>query len=332
MRLPRPRGPLSGYLIEELVRPPHELASPPPADGDVLTDHDFQLALYVCYELHYRGFEGVDDRWEWQPSLITFRSELERLFEEALRAHVPALSIPAERIPDTLEELARPSPGPSLPRYFETSANQDHAREFLMHRSIYHLREADSHTWAIPRLTGRPKAALVEIQMDEYGSGIEERMHSSLFRESLEALGLDTTYGVYIDDVPGVTLATVNLMSFFGLHRRWRAACVGHLALFEMTSSDPNRRYGRGMRRLGYGDQAAAFFDEHVEADSIHEVIAANDLAGALAAEEQSLADDVLFGARALDLLDTRFAQHVLDCWERGRSSLLDRQASAAQS
>ena len=48
-------------------------------------------------------------------------------------------------------------------------------------------------------------------------------MHSSLFRQTMEALGLDGRYGAYLDS-PGPTLATVNLMSLFGLHRRWRGA------------------------------------------------------------------------------------------------------------
>ena len=54
-------------------------------------------------------------------------------------------------------------------------------REFLMHRSAYHLEEADSHSFAIPRLRGRPKAAMVEIQADEYGGGDATWMHSALF-------------------------------------------------------------------------------------------------------------------------------------------------------
>ena len=45
---------------------------------------DLQLALYCCYELHYRGFDGVDERWEWEPSLLALRAELERRFEREL--------------------------------------------------------------------------------------------------------------------------------------------------------------------------------------------------------------------------------------------------------
>ena len=81
---------------------------------------------------------------------------------------------------------------------------------------------------------------------------------------------------------------------------------------------------------MGYGLDATAFFDEHVEADSIHEVIAANDLAGNLAHEGSQLAADILFGAYALDFLDRMFAAYVLGRWQKGESSLLTEQHSAA--
>jgi Iron-containing redox enzyme len=115
----------------------------------------------------------------------------------------------------------------------------------------------------------------------------------------------------------------VNLMSLFGLHRRLRGAVIGHLALFEMTSSIPNRRYATALRRLGYGADVTTFFDVHVEADAVHESIAAVDLAGGLARQDPALGADVLWGARALVALDARWAHHVMAAWEAGESSLL---------
>jgi hypothetical protein len=117
-------------------------------------------------------------------------------------------------------------------------------------------------------------------------------------------------------------LATNNLMSLFGLHRRLRGALLGHLAAFEMTSSLPNRRYGNGLRRLGFDEVATRFYDEHVEADAVHEQIAAHDLCGGLVRVEPALAVDVLFGAAAGLALDRLFAAHLLDSWAAGRSSL----------
>src|SRR5204862_4245230 len=110
--------------------------------------------------------------------------------------------------------------------------------------------------------------------------------------------------------------------SLFGLHRRWRGAIVGHLALFEMESSVPARRYAGGLRRLGFGARATAFFDEHVTADAIHENIAVVDLAGGLARQQPALARDILWGAAALAALDARAARQMLSAWNDGVSSL----------
>jgi hypothetical protein len=89
-----------------------------------------------------------------------------------------------------------------------------------------------------------------------------------------------------------------------------------------MTSSVPNRRYGNGLRRLGAGPRATEFFDEHVEADAVHEAVAAVDLAGGLARAAPELAADVLWGASALVALEGRWSAHLLAAWEAGGTSL----------
>jgi hypothetical protein len=163
---------------------------------------------------------------------------------------------------------------------------------------------------------------MVEIQADEYGGGVESKMHCSLFAMTMSELGLDNRYGAYLDWLPGPTLATVNLISLFGLHRRLRAALVGHLAIFEMTSVVPMSRYAQALSRLGVGSRARRFYDVHVEADQHHQTIAARDMAGRLAEDEPALADDILFGARAVMEVERRFSQDVLAAWADGRSSL----------
>ena len=325
-KLPDPRGELSEYLLSELRFPVHGLVSPPApvAAADVLSDEDLQLALYCCYELHYRGFEGVDDDWEWEPSLLAFRGELERIFEAAVRGAVgdPPAAIAAEESDTALREIIAADDGPSLSLHLDRDGTLDQLLEFVVHRSAYQLKEADPHSWALPRIAGPPKAALVEVQADEYGGGRPDRIHAELFARSMEALGLDSSYGAYLDRIPAPTLATVNLMSLFGLHRRLRGAIVGHLALFEMTSSIPNGRYARALRRLGYDGAATDFFDEHVEADAVHENIASVDLAGGLMRQDPALAADILFGAAALVAVDAYWATWVLERWQRGLSSL----------
>jgi hypothetical protein len=290
---------------------------------DVLHDDDLQMALYLCYELHYSAIDGVDERMEWSPLVLMFRAALEEQFEGALRAAVPVPEPVPASVGAELQRLVREDQGPPLSRRVETQATEEQVREHVIHRSAYQLKEADPHSWAIPRLTGAPKAALVEIQADEYGGGRPARMHAALFAKTMRGLDLDPAYGAYLDLLPGITLATVNVMSFFGLHRRLRGALAGHLAVFEMTSSVPNRRYGNALRRLGYGPEVTDFYDEHVEADAVHESIAAWDLGDGLARTEPELAADVIFGARALLAVEARWAQHLLDAWGSDHTSLM---------
>ncbi|SCF28116.1 iron-containing redox enzyme family protein [Micromonospora mirobrigensis] len=322
--LPQPRGPVSTIVRDALLRPPHDLPAVPDLTGDgPLTDDDLQLTLFLCYELHYRGWHGVDDGWEWQPSLLALRAAAERPFEAAIRALVgPPPAVSPQQLPAALHEVTTAGDGPSLAGFLRGRGTLAQFREFVAHRSVYHLREADPHTWGLPRLGGPAKAALVEIQMDEYGNGQLHRMHAELFRTTMGRLGLDTRYGAHLDAVPAITLAGNNAMSLFGLHRRWRGALLGHLAALEMTSSLPNRRYGDALRRLGGDETATRFFDEHVEADAVHEQIALHDLCGGLVSQEPELTADVLLGASAALALDDLFAAHLLDSWAAGRSSL----------
>ncbi|MEB7503106.1 iron-containing redox enzyme family protein [Arthrobacter koreensis] len=337
MLVPAPRGELTAALLTVLHDGPQATAEQYgklddaaalvlAGTTDILRDDDLQLALFLLYELHYSGLDGIDPDLEWQPELIRVRRRLESAFETALRRAVPVPAAPApvaEEVAQTLFTLAADDDGPSVSRFIARHATEDQLREFLVLRSVYQLREADPHSWAIPRMAvGRAKAALVEIQADEYGGGRPERMHSALFARTMEGLGLDTTYGRYLDRIPALVLASSNAMSLFGLNRRLRGCIAGHLAAFEMTSSIPNSFYARGFKRAGYGPEVTFYFDEHVEADAVHEQIAARDFAGGLAEAEPELLEDILFGAATVLALDALQGEEQLAAWKEGRTAL----------
>ena len=327
MQLPQPRGALSSALRADLLTGALSPATVALAERAAagsrtpLLDEDLQIALAICYELHYRGFDGVAETWEWDPALLTLRAHLERAHTTALNELVGRLEVGDDPIDRQLTALIAADDGPSLSRYLSRSGSLEQFREYLVLRSVYHLKEGDPHTFAVPRLSGRTKAAMVEIQADEYGGGAPARMHSELFAGLLRDLGLDDAYGALWDDAPVPAFTAVNTMSLFGLHRRWRAAAVGHLTAVEMTSSEPSRRYSAGLRRLGFGPSVTVFYDEHVEADAVHEQIAAVDMCGSLVAAEPELARDVLFGAACSLALDGLTARYLLEAWEDGRSA-----------
>lgn len=336
MQPPTPRGPLSEAVIGALTgKAPLDVAaatsdvrrtSTVGNEADVLADDDLQLALWTCYELHYRGFEGVDADWEWDPELLAVRRELEAVFEADLRRRttewVDAALEESGDIAERLFALTGSFEGPPVAAYVQREAGLAQFREFMVHRSLFHLKESDPQSWAIPRLRGGPKATLVELQYDEYGGGRAERVHSTLFGNSLEACGLDREYGAYIDHVPGSTLAVSNTMSLLGLHRRLAAAAMGNFGAFEASSSLPCRKYAGGIHRLNLPDAVAAYFEEHVEADSVHEQLALRGICGALVEQDPFCEREVLFGAATALHVDAVSGEQMLTAWQQGRSSL----------
>ena len=163
----------------------------------------------------------------------------------------PAPTAAPEEMDVALRAIADADDAPSVSRYVERHASLEQVLECSSSARPTSSRRPTRTRSASRGWTGPPKAAFVEIQSDEYGGGRGDRIHSTLFANTMDALGLDSTLRRLPRPVPGTTLAAVNLDAFLGLHRRWRGALVGHLALFEMGSSVPNSRYARGLRRLG---------------------------------------------------------------------------------
>lgn len=320
--LPAPRGPITEHLLDHLTRPLHEVSRLPLIDVDPLSDPDAALALYLCYELHYLGLPGVDEGWEWEPSLLRERHRLEHELEHSLLqvAGPVLIGLTVEATVEELLELSTTESGPSLSDHMVDHGTLEQVREFAVHRSPYQLREADPHTWAIPRLTGRARSALLDIRQAERRNGAAADVHA-MYSRVLEELDLDPTYGAYLDRLPGITLTTCNLVSMFGLHRRWRGALVGHLALFEMGNVRPMGRHHAALEWLGLADPLPP--DDETGVAGKHQALALHDMVAGLLEQEPFLGGEVVFGAKCFATVEHQFTEHLLAAWGRGESSLL---------
>ncbi|MEJ7562241.1 MAG: iron-containing redox enzyme family protein [Ilumatobacteraceae bacterium] len=315
---------MSSWVLDRLLGSdadaPSYLAAAPAASADVLADDDLQLALHLCYELHYLAGRTPPPIWSGT---------------RRCSASAPGWSVASRRVCERTSPRAR-GRETRRPRDRDRRRNRrplgadrvrdratlDHVRELIVHRSPYQLKEADPHTWAIPRLRGAAKRHLVEIQMGEYGAEDETHVaHAELYASTMALLGLDPTPHAYLDVSPGSSLAISNLVSMLGLHRRHCAALLGHLAYFEMTSVSAMRRYVAGLERLGVPPAARRFHEVHVLADGEHERISA-DMLRAVVADEPALARDVAFGIGAAALVERCVADRLLSRWDEGRSSL----------
>jgi hypothetical protein len=327
MLTPRARGPLSEAVFAALVACDVEDPTPFPAALERLARNDVvdepaaradeQICLWVLHELHYRGFDDVPETLEWHPGLLALRHRLEDRLEHLLRQRFEAAPMPKPEAFDAeaLFSYVESHEGRSLSTYVRRDADSEEVLELLRWRSVYHLKETDPSAWAVPRLPRAAQAALVELMYDEYGAGRPSDVHSLLFARAMKACGLDERYGAYVDDVPVEILEQNNAMTLFGLHRRLVGAAMGHLAAFEMTSSQPSRRLAQGLERLGLPAEAVGYYTEHVEADSVHEQLAARGICAALVDAEPHRADDVYFGAFTCLDLEDRVAGAALESW-----------------
>lgn len=315
--VPESRGPISEALAV-LLRSEPGRAQGFPACADVWSD-DAQLALYICYELHYRGFRGVDDGWEWDPHLLAMRSALERAFVDRLRDELGTVPASAEQI----GRLLAPSDGKGSPSgYLCDQGQRWQIQEYLAARSLYHLKEADPQTWAIPRTHGDAQSVLVALQYDEYGGGRPEQVHARLFADMMSAWDLDPSYGAQVDAAPWQAMAVVNLMSLFGLHRAHRGALLGQFARAEIASPPSSRRLVEAFRRHDVAEAGYRFYDEHVEADAVHEQLVRRGVLEALLRDEPQLEADVAFGLAASGFAEAALATRLLDRWAAGQSAL----------
>jgi hypothetical protein len=340
MPLPAARGPLGVVLRAVLTgaAPTSDFldavrsadATRTGAATAVLHDEDVQACLTTLYELALQGVAGVSDDFEWDLELLAARAVLEAPLAAALDELADGPRVGPDGVVAALQELTADTGRPGLSHRVARDATLAQVQELLTHRAPYQLREADPHTMGIPRLAGAPKGALVEVQADEYGGGRPERMHSALFARTLRALGVPDAYGSHVDRVPAVTLASLNALSYLALHRARLGELVGHLCAVEMTSSLPSKLHSAGLRRLGFDRSATLFYDEHVEADAMHEQVVARDLAGGLARAQPHRADAIVRGARICLALDDLVAAHLTASWDAGRSSLRTPEAVGA--
>lgn len=332
MRLPAPRGPISTALFACLSGAPGPLPPQltelvdalPETTADARSDEDVQISLWTCYGLTYAGFDGVDVRWEWEPSLVAVRSGMEAAFERDIFAEVRMPEdLTPERVPAFLMDICSGSAAlTKFLKYMHHNATIEQFREMVIHRSIDALHEGDAHTWAIPRVSGRTKSALIEIQADEYGGGMPGRSHGELYEILMSELDLDPEYGAYIEQIPAASLGLHNVRSMFGLHNRWRGRILGNLAATEIGSSLINRHFSEGLARLGGSKKARWFYDEHILADAVHEQLAAHDVCGAFVADYPDEWEQVVLGALATLNLRGLFARAVVDPWAAETTSL----------
>lgn len=269
--------------------------------------HDLQLALYVSYELHHRGFADVDPRWEWDPGVLQLRARLEEAFGTALRDDVG--DVTQCKAADEIRRLCTRSS--ALVDHLREEGTWAQMREYFVQRSVHRLKIDDAGAWAT--------YAMTPAEFDRSVSGAPERTPGCRFADVLTAAGLDASYLHYLGEVTPEALALVNMMSLFGLHRNLRGAATGQVVATKITIRRSSAGLVDALLRLGAPQPCVQFYRDHA---GTSDGPLRCETVGALLEREPELEPDVVLGIRAFELLEDRFANRLLTCWADGRPSL----------
>ncbi len=258
---------------------------------------DLQLALYVSYELHHRGFAGVDPRWEWDPGVLQLRARLEEAFGTALRDGVGDVSR-CKAVDEIPRLCTQNSP---LAGYLREHGTWAQMREYFVQRSVYRLRVDDART----------TDGMTPVKFGESPLGGSDHEPRRRFAEVLRAAGLDASYLHYLNDASAEALAMVNMMSMFALHGNLRGAATGQVLATRIAVRSASAGLVDALVRLGAPQPCVQFYRDNVRTG----LKARCETVAALLDAEPELESEVVLGIRAFELLERRLTTRLLTRW-----------------
>lgn len=194
-------------------------------------------------------------------------------------------------------------------------ATLDQMKNIVRQRSLFFLREPDPWIHAVPSLTGRAKAGLIDLLLDEYGWGKYERMHSSIYANLMQALGLNSEIDHYEGEASWQFLATLNHQWMCALDPALTRRLIGVVYLTEADSPAAMTNYLAAWERLGIDDEnITEFYELHVHADENHRDVALQEVAVPVAeAEGPDAATEIALGIFDGRALEAEFARSELN-------------------
>lgn len=286
-------------------------------------DHDDQ-ALQEAHRSLYAIY--ADCIWRPTPAgqtaeILRFRKILEAGFCSYLeRVREDAgveLNPPKAELGSWFESLAlgeHPLEDGAWGEYLRNDATRDALERVVSQRSLFFLREPDPWIYAVPSLTGIAKAGLIDLLLDEYGWGKLDRMHSSIYANLMEALGLETAIDHYELTTTWQFLATLNHQWMCALDPLLSRRLIGTIYLTEADSPQAMTNYLAAWERLGIDDpRVLEFYELHVAADENHRDVALSEVAVPVAeAEGEDAARAIAMGIFDARTLEAEFASSEL--------------------
>ncbi|WP_432726972.1 iron-containing redox enzyme family protein [Variovorax sp. W6] len=241
----------------------------PDASADSSTQLHRQLARFNAARLR----PGIPSpRWKDELADEHACRLLEGDYLEALRATVQAAASAstgnAAHFAAWFESLEQAGPGQHHPLFdwLAGEATLAQMRWFLTQEAAGEAGFEDLLACTQVKLPPRPKLECARNFWDEMGHGKQSAMHGQMLEQMVRELDLHPA----IDTTVWESLALSNTMVALATTRRYAYHSIGALGVIELTAPGRVKQVAAGMRRLGLGGRARAYFDLHAALDISH--------------------------------------------------------------
>ncbi len=180
-------------------------------------------------------------------------------------------NVPAMRafFDSRLEEANRGA-SPMVQKILGTAAPEQAAKTFLIQLAGDFLTEASAMARNTLGNFGAPLSELFKVLIDEYGYGVHDKKHSTMFEDTLSSVGLLTSPHAYWQFYLGSSIGLINYFHFVSKNHANFFRYLGALYYTEATLSVANRHQSRMLKEVFGPEVNTLYFDEHVHIDVHH--------------------------------------------------------------
>ncbi len=148
---------------------------------------------------------------------------------------------------------------------------QQAARAYLVQLAVDFLAEASQMALALPGNYGPAQSEMMKIFIDEFGYGVHQKKHSTLFVKTIESVGLSARMHTYYYWYLPSSLLLTNYFFWTTVHKPSWFESLGGLYWAEAVNPYFHRRFGQLLKKVfGREKTDTGYFDEHAGIDLHH--------------------------------------------------------------
>lgn len=257
-------------------------------------------------ESHLKEFKNF-----YQPEFVglgkNLRSTLERLTFDFLKNEIEIIGRwNKQNLHDYLREviLQQTTEDNLLCQAIERSQQPETAAKMLLiQMAPDFLSEASAMARTLPGAFGEQQSELMKIFIDEYGYGVHNTKHSTLFEHTLLSANMNKKIHHYYNSYLPTSLMLVNYFHFVCANKASWFKYLGALYYTEASIPHFNSQVSKLLKNLISGINTD-YFDEHVHIDQHHERMVLEKLIFSnIDRYGETIIDDILEGFEAVRLL-----------------------------